>query len=96
MLFEWDPRKSISNKEKHGINFEAAKALWSDENRVEIHATHPLEDRHILIGKKDDKLWTAIYTIRGEGIRIISVRRSRDKEVDLYEKKIIRKEQRRI
>ena len=91
MLFEWDPQKSIANKEKHGIDFTAAKRLWLDENRVEIHAPHPVEDRWILIGKEVDKVWTAIYTVRGNAIRIISVRRSREKEVHLYDGKIIRK-----
>ncbi len=91
MPFEWDPQKSIANKEKHGIDFASAKRLWSDERRVEIHAPHPVEDRWILIGKKDDKLWTAIYTLRGNAIRVISVRRSRDKEVDLYDRKVISK-----
>lgn len=84
-------QKSIANQEKHGIDFETAKRLWSDENRVEIHASHPVEDRWILIAKKDKKLWTAIYTFRGNAIRIISVRRSREKEVDLYDGKVIRK-----
>jgi hypothetical protein len=92
MPFEWDSQKSIANREKHGIDFETAKRLWSDENRVEIHASHPVEDRRILIGKKDDKLWTAVYTLRGNAIRIISVRRSRGKEGDLYDEKAIRKE----
>jgi len=92
MLFEWDPQKSIANKEKHGIDFETAKRLWLDQNRVEIHASHPVEDRWILIARKDDKLWTAIHTWRGNTIRIISVRRSRGKEVDLYDGKVIRKE----
>lgn len=92
MLFEWDTRKSIANKEKHGIDFETAKRLWSDGNRVEIHAAHPMEDRWILIARKGDKLWTAIYTWRGNTIRIISARRSREKEADLYEEKAIRKE----
>ena len=92
MPFEWDLEKSIANKEKHGIDFKTAKLLWSDENRVEIHAPYPVEDRWILIGKKENKLWTAIFTLRGNAIRIISARRSREKEVDLYEKKGIRKE----
>ena len=92
MKFEWDSRKGIANQEKHGIDFETAKGLWLDENRVEIHASHPVEDRWILIGRKDDKLWTAIYTWRGNTIRIISVRRAREKEVELYDGKVIRKE----
>jgi uncharacterized DUF497 family protein len=85
--FEWDPVKSQSNRRKHGIDFETAKDLWLDENRVEIQAPHPVEDRKILIAKHLDKIWTAIYTPRQDAIRIISVRRARQKEVDLYEEK---------
>ena len=89
MSFEWDPEKSKTNEEKHGIDFETAKILWSDDNRVEIHVSYPVEDRWILIGQKDSKLWTAIFTVRGNAIRIISVRKSRKKEADLYEEKSI-------
>lgn len=89
MLFDWDPEKSKANKEKHGIDFETAKILWSDDNRVEIHVSYPVEDRWILIGQKDNKRWTAIFIVRGNAIRIISVRRSRRKEVDFYEEKSI-------
>ena len=89
MSFEWDPEKSKANEEKHGIDFETARILWADDNRVEIHVPYPVEDRWILIGRKDIKLWTAIFTVRGNVIRIISVRRSRKKEADLYEEKSI-------
>jgi uncharacterized DUF497 family protein len=92
MLFEGDPKKSSANKEKHGIDFESAKILWSDENRLEIHVPFPVEDRRILIGKQGSKLWTVIFTLRGNAIRIISVRRSRKMEGYLYEGKGIRKE----
>lgn len=85
MKFEWDSDKSSSNKSKHGIDFDTAKELWLDENRIEIHAPHPVEDRWIVIGKLQKKIWIAIYTIRNEEIRIISVRRARKKEVELYE-----------
>ena len=87
MNFEWDKSKSIANKNKHGINFESAKNIFLDENRVEIIAPYPIEERFINIGKLDGKLWTVIFTIRGESIRIISDRRSRKKEVELYEEK---------
>jgi uncharacterized DUF497 family protein len=86
MKFEWDNDKSSANMAKHGIDFEDAKNIWLDENRVEIHAPHPVEDRGIIIGKHHNKLWTAIYTTRGDAIRIISVRRARKKEAKLYEK----------
>ena len=85
MNFEQDSDKSISNKAKHGIDFETAENIWLDENRVEIHAPHPVENRGIIIGKYQNKLWAAIYTMRGDAIRIISVRRARKKEANLYE-----------
>ena len=86
MAFAWDPRKSTANRIKHGIDFETAQGLWLDENRIEIEAPHPVEDRTILIAALQGKLWTAVYTVRDESIRLISVRRARQKEVALYEK----------
>ncbi len=96
MKFEWDDEKSRSNEIKHGIDFNTAKHLWNDSNRVEIHTPYPLENRSILIGKTDKKLWTAIFTRRGNVIRIISVRRARKKEAKLYGEKENSYEHRRV
>ena len=60
MEFEWDAKKSSANEKKHGIDFQTARNIWLDENRIEIYAPHPVEDRRITIGKHQDKLWTAI------------------------------------
>ncbi|MCJ7687079.1 MAG: BrnT family toxin [Desulfobacteraceae bacterium] len=87
MKFEWDNEKSRSNQAKHGIDFHSAKALWDDDNRVEIQSPYPLESRSILIGTLDKKLWTAIFTRRGSALRIISVRRARKREANLYGQK---------
>jgi uncharacterized DUF497 family protein len=38
MPIEYDPQKSQTNFEKHGINFEDAQGLWTDEDRLEIPA----------------------------------------------------------
>jgi hypothetical protein len=86
MRFEWDHDKSRSNLLKHGIDFEEAKNLWLDENRIQIRAPYPVENRGILISKYKGKLWTAIFTMRSDATRIISVRRARRKEAKLYEK----------
>jgi uncharacterized DUF497 family protein len=51
MQFEWDEGKSRSNSLKHGIDFEMAKGLWFDENRIEIRAPHPIENRWITIAE---------------------------------------------
>ncbi len=84
MKFEWDQQKSETNKAKHGIDFNTAKVLWDDPDRVEIQTPYPVENRNILIGKHDKRLWTAVFTRRGNAVRIISVRRARKKEAKLY------------
>ncbi|MDP2277849.1 MAG: BrnT family toxin [Nitrospirota bacterium] len=86
MKFEWDAAKSRANRDKHGIDFETARNLWLDEDRIEIDAPHPVENRGIIIAKLHGKLWTAVYTVRSNAVRIISVRRSSGKEEELYGK----------
>jgi uncharacterized protein len=85
MKFEYDPAKSQSNQAKHGINFEEAQVLWGDLYRVEIQVQSVPEPRFMIIAKIKGKHWSAIATLRGATIRIISVRRSRKSEVSLYE-----------
>ena len=87
MKFEWDEKKSAINLSKHGIDFETAAELWDDEDRIQIQTAFPIENRSILIGKIGEKLWAAIYTRRNNAIRIISVRRARQKEAKFYEQK---------
>jgi uncharacterized DUF497 family protein len=87
MAFEFDPHKSLANKDKHGIDFEEAQALWLDDKRIELSARHDHEPRQLLVGAIDGKHWSAIFTMRDDRIRLISVRRSRASEVRLYEGK---------
>ena len=85
MEFEFDPGKSEANRKKHGIDFVAAQALWDDPQRVVIPARTEDEQRCLVIGKIGKKHWSAVMTFRGETIRIISVRSSRDEEKAIYE-----------
>jgi uncharacterized DUF497 family protein len=85
MNFEYDPAKSESNKEKHGIDFLQAQELWQDFDLLEIPAKNIDEPRFLVIGKIAAKHWSGIITYRADAIRIISVRRSRKEEVALYE-----------
>ncbi len=85
MEFEYDPSKSNSNKKKHGIDFYEAQALWNDSDFIEIPLKTIDEPRFLVIGRISEKHWSAIITYRSENIRIISVRRSRKEEVDIYE-----------
>jgi len=85
MEFEFDPKKSESNKQKHGIDFHEAQELWDDPDYIEIPVKTSDEPRFLVIGKVSGRHWSGIITYRTEKIRIISVRRSRKEEVDIYE-----------
>lgn len=83
--FEFDPGKSDRNKEKHGIDFIEAQALWDDPDLLEVPARTEDEPRFLVVGLIGTQHWSAIITYRSKAIRIISVRRSRAEEVELYE-----------
>ena len=85
MQFEFDPGKSASNLAKHGIDFADAKALWDDEDHLEVPARTQDEPRWVVIGRIDGRVWTAIITRRQGSTRIISVRRVRPSEEALHE-----------
>jgi uncharacterized DUF497 family protein len=84
MEFEFDEVKSRINAEKHGIDFTEAQLLWREEGRLVIQARSETEARHAIIAFHAGKLWTAIFTVREDRIRIISVRRSRHGEEEGY------------
>ena len=84
MDFEFDPAKSAANLKKHGIDFIGAQALWSDTDRLEVPARLLDESRTQVIGRIGDVVWSAFITMRGDRIRIISVRRARDEEKAAY------------
>jgi hypothetical protein len=85
MEFEFDPQKSQANKKKHGIDFDEAQALWDDPDLIEIPVRTSDEPRFLIIAKSSGRHWSGVITYRGGKIRIISVRRSRKEEVDIYE-----------
>jgi uncharacterized protein len=85
MEFEFDPAKSAANKDKHGIDFVEAQALWLDDGLADAPVVSEGEPRFLVIGRIDGKHWTAVCTLRGVVVRIISVRRARKTEVMFYD-----------
>jgi uncharacterized protein len=83
-IFEFDVAKSASNKDKHGIDFDDAKRLWADENLLIEPTRFVSETRWVAVGIIDDKYWTAVFTRRDDALRIISVRRARENEIENY------------
>lgn len=84
MEFEFDTDKSHANKTKHGIDFIEAQTLWLDYNRVEINARTTIEMRSLIIAILNYEIWSAVFTIRNNRIRIISVRKSTKNEKEIY------------
>lgn len=84
-IFEFDESKSQANLEKHGIDFLDAQELWNHPDTLEVQAKADNEPRFLVIGLIQNKHWSAVVTYRNNKIRLISVRRSRKREVELYE-----------
>ena len=89
LRFEWHSTKSAVNAKKHGISFEEAKSVFSDENAKLIsdpdHSDD--EDRFILLGISI-RLRTLVvcHCYRGDDniIRIISARKASTSESNKY------------
>ena len=83
--FEYDDEKSTLNLQKHGIDLVLAQGLWNDPDLIEVQAKSEDEPRFLVIGSIENKHRSAVIAYRSNTIRIISVRRSRRSEVELYE-----------
>lgn len=83
--FEFDEEKSRTNLKKHGIDFQTAQKLWHDPDLLELITNFDGEPRFLVIGRIEEKYWSAIITYRNKRIRLISIRRARKREVELYE-----------
>jgi uncharacterized protein len=77
---EWDEAKRLANVAKHGLDFGDADLLFGNPYLVAPARTVPDETRWLAVGTIDDIYVTAIFTRRGDTIRIISMRRARDGE----------------
>ncbi len=83
-MFEYDETKSKANKEKHGIDFKEDQALWQDKKHFVFDSVYVNQEwRHLLVGYIDKLCYVAVFTMREDNIRIISVRRCRNNEKEL-------------
>ena len=86
MEFEWDETKNKINLEKHGLPLSGAQVMW-ESLVLELESEQAGEARKLAIGKIGGKFWTVNFTLRGETVRLISSRRSRENEKKLYHEK---------
>lgn len=92
LRFEWDARKSLENRKKHGVSFEEAQAVFFDEHAAEFYDERHSgsEDRFLMLGKSfRARLLLVAHTYRGSNsvIRIISARKATAKERREYRRR---------
>lgn len=89
LAFEWDESKNASNTKKHGISFDEAKTVFTDQYaRLIADPDHSdNEDRFILLGTSiNSRLLVVCHCIRlNETIRIVSARKADKRERAIYE-----------
>lgn len=86
--FEFDPKKSHLNKEQHGVDLEWAQELW-EVTHVIISAKNVVgESRFLILAKMAGKCFAAVFTRRGEAIRLISYHRADRRLERTYERQI--------
>ena len=89
--FEWDDKKAIGNRSKHGVSFEEATTVFGDPLAAifddEAHSSD--EPREIIVGHSNlERLLLVSFTERPGRIRIISARRATKRERKDYEENI--------
>lgn len=90
LRFEWDARKALTNKLKHGVSFEEAMTIFSDPlARIFDDPDHSIaEFREIMIGlSQKQRLLLVYFTERGHAIRIVSARKATKLERQDYEER---------
>ena len=86
---EWDPQKAVANEKKHGVTFDEASTVFSDENgRMIPDPDHSEEeDRFILLGMSWSLRILVVchcYLEASNVIRIISARKATRSERAQY------------
>jgi uncharacterized DUF497 family protein len=93
-MFDWDARKSQSNRRKHDVSFEEAATAFLDPDGLDGEDLEhsEIENRRLRLAKSSlGNVLLIAYTIRSKNneeiTRIISARRASRKERKKYEAK---------
>ena len=86
----FDPNKNAANLRKHGVRLSDGDGVLNDPFALTIDdSSTEDEQRLVSIGANvTGHLRVVVYTYRGDGVRIISVRKPEPKEVHNYEEGI--------
>jgi uncharacterized DUF497 family protein len=83
---EWNKTKAKLNYAKHGVSFDLAKGVFNDPFAVGFVDDRQDygEERLVLMGTVEGRLFYVVYTERADAIRLISARRATKNEQETY------------
>lgn len=87
--FEWDEKKCRENPQKHGLSFEDVDLVFNGDtitfrdDRIDYG-----EKRYITLGALTGRVVVIVHTLRGETIRIISMRKANAREKKIYQDRL--------
>lgn len=88
LRFEWDARKALANRIKHGVSFEEAVTVFADPlAHIFDDPDHSItETREVIVGlSREQHLLLVCFTERGDTVRIFSAREVTKLERQDYE-----------
>ena len=85
MSYEWDEHKRLLNLRKHGFDFADAVFVFESPHVVVPSIQDGDERRFLATGIMEGRMVTVVYTLRGQAVRIISMRRARHEERQRYQ-----------
>ena len=86
MQINLDPGKDASKRAKHGVSLAFAAEVLADADRLELLDARfdCTEERFVVYGLVEERVWVCVFTLRGGVHRIISVRKASNRETQRY------------
>ena len=86
MRFEFDAEKQTLNLRKHGIDLRDAAYVFLDPHRLDAADGRKDygEERRLVVGTVEDRVWVVVYTRRADAVRLISARKANEREQKRY------------
>lgn len=86
MVYEWDENKRLENLEKHGYDLAEGQLVYESPSKITVESHRPYERRWLDIAEVSSEVvaLSLTYTLRGDAVRCISLRKASRKERSLY------------
>ena len=86
MRIEFDPDKDMANQRKHGLSLAEVERMDLDTAVIDPDRRYAYgEDRFQALGLIEARLHVLVFTMRGDVLRAISLRKANLKEVGRYD-----------